>query len=103
MATPTLLLMITLPETLFRSAPNQAPFQPWTMRFPEIVLSLIGKFTYGLNVAPGPPPFETTFPWIVSPSRYIVHGWLATMFPPTVSAVVVSPQGGGNGGPSEPG
>ena len=31
-----------------------------------MTFSLIGKFTYGFSVTPGPPPSETTLPWMVS-------------------------------------
>src|SRR5262249_13561 len=76
---PTLFATFTLPLMWLRSRPIQAPCHPVTSTLPWIVLSLIGKLTYGLSVIPGPPPCEITSPWIVLPSRYMVSGLLATM------------------------
>ena len=92
-----------LPATWFRNAPIQAPWppvQPCSTKLPPMFMLFTGKLRPGVEK---PPPLETTFPPTVIAVRYMVSGWSAVMLPPTVSSVVVYPQGGVPGGPLEPG
>ena len=97
-------MTVALPRIVFRSEPNQAPCHPATSTFPPIQLSLIGKSTYGLKVAPGPPPMRSR-PHGSCRRRDTssARGWRRCS-PRRCRARSARRTGGwSNGGPSEPG